>query len=56
MSHCWRGISAIRWCSKRERVIRFLITVEYGTGEDEPARTADIVVPRQYGIVRHFGE
>lgn len=33
-----------------------ILDVEYKLKDDEPARKADLVLPRQYGIVRHLGE
>jgi hypothetical protein len=33
-----------------------IMDVDYKLKDDEPARKADLVVPRQYGIVRHLGE
>ena len=33
-----------------------IMDVSYKSKEDEPARTADLIVPRKYGIVRHLGE
>jgi hypothetical protein len=32
------------------------MNVNYKTTEDQPARTADLAVPRKLGIVRHLGE
>ncbi len=33
-----------------------IMDVDYKTGEDAPARKADLVVLRKYGVVRHLGE
>jgi len=33
-----------------------IMDVNYKIKEDQPARTADLVVPRKRGIVRHLGE
>ena len=33
-----------------------IMDVNYKANGDEPARTADLVVPRKYGLVRHLGE
>lgn len=33
-----------------------IMNVNYKTTEDQPARTADLVVPRKLGLVRHLGE
>jgi small nuclear ribonucleoprotein (snRNP)-like protein len=33
-----------------------IMDVDYKLKDDEPARKADLVVPRQYGTVRHLGE
>lgn len=33
-----------------------VMDVDYNVKEDEPARKADLVVPRKYGLVRHLGE
>jgi hypothetical protein len=33
-----------------------IMDVNYKTKEDEPARTADLVAFRKYGIIRHLGE
>lgn len=33
-----------------------IMNVNYKTTEDQPARTADLVVPRKLGIVRHLAE
>lgn len=33
-----------------------IMDVNYKIKEDQPARTADIVVPRKRGVVRHLGE
>jgi hypothetical protein len=33
-----------------------IMDVDYATGEDEPARKADMVVFRKYGLVRHLAE
>ena len=33
-----------------------IMDVNYKMKEEEPARTADLVVPRKCGIVRHLGE
>jgi len=33
-----------------------IMDVDYKVKEDEPARKADLVVPRKYGLVRHLGE
>jgi hypothetical protein len=33
-----------------------IMDVNYKTKEDEPARTADLVVPRKLGLVRHLAE
>ena len=33
-----------------------IMDVNYKIKEDQPARTADLVVPRKYGVVRHLGE
>jgi len=30
--------------------------VDYKANEDQPARKADLVVPRKLGVVRHLGE
>ncbi|MHC4707674.1 MAG: hypothetical protein ACYS8I_11385 [Planctomycetota bacterium] len=54
---------------KRDKVIEYpgvlkdytsefieIMDVDYATGEDEPARKADMVVFRKYGLVRHLAE
>ncbi len=33
-----------------------VMDVYYSTQEDQPARKADLVVLRKYGIIRHLGE
>jgi hypothetical protein len=33
-----------------------IMDVNYKIKEDQPARTADLVVPRKRGVVRHLGE
>jgi len=33
-----------------------IMDVNYKVKEDQPARTADLVVPRKLGVVRHLGE
>jgi len=33
-----------------------IMEVNYKTTEDQPARTADLVVPRKRGLIRHLGE
>jgi len=33
-----------------------VMDVDYKSQQDQAARKADMVVPRQYGIVRHLGE
>lgn len=33
-----------------------IMDVDYKVKQDEPAKRADLVVPRKYGIVRHLGE
>ena len=33
-----------------------IMDVDYKANEDQPARTADLVVPRKLGVVRHLGE
>ncbi len=33
-----------------------IIDVNYSAREDQPARKADLVVPRKYGVIRHLGE
>ena len=33
-----------------------IMEVNYKTTEDQPARTADLVVPRKHGLIRHLGE
>ena len=33
-----------------------IMDVNYKVKEDQPARTADLVVPRKHGVIRHLGE
>ncbi|MCP4261750.1 MAG: hypothetical protein GY774_30250 [Planctomycetes bacterium] len=33
-----------------------IMNVNYKVKEDQPARTADLVVPRKHGLIRHLGE
>jgi hypothetical protein len=33
-----------------------IMDVNYAVKEDQPTRTADLVVPRKHGIIRHLGE
>jgi hypothetical protein len=33
-----------------------VMDVDYRTKEDQPARKADMVILRKYGIIRHLGE
>jgi hypothetical protein len=33
-----------------------IMDVSYNVEEDQPARTADLVVPRKRGVIRHLGE
>ena len=33
-----------------------IMDIDYTVKEDQPARKADLVVPRKYGVVRHLGE
>ena len=33
-----------------------IMDVDYKEKEEQPAKKADLVVPRKYGIVRHLGE
>jgi hypothetical protein len=33
-----------------------IMNVDYKTTEDQPARIADLVVPRKHGLIRHLGE
>ena len=33
-----------------------IMDVDYRIKEDQPARKADLVVPRKYGLIRHLGE
>ncbi len=33
-----------------------VMDVDYESEEDEPAKKADLVVPRKYGVIRHLGE
>ncbi|MBW7990582.1 MAG: hypothetical protein FVQ84_11290 [Planctomycetes bacterium] len=33
-----------------------IMNVNYKTTEDQPARTADLAVPRKLGLIRHLGE
>ncbi|MHC4110333.1 MAG: hypothetical protein ACYSUY_04610 [Planctomycetota bacterium] len=33
-----------------------VMDVDYEAKEDEPAKKADLVVPRKYGVIRHLGE
>jgi len=33
-----------------------IMDVNYAAKLDQPARTADLVVPRKYGLIRHLGE
>ena len=33
-----------------------VMDIDYAIAEDQPARKADVVVPRQLGVVRHLGE
>jgi len=33
-----------------------IMNVNYKIKEDQPARTADLVVPRKHGLIRHLGE
>jgi len=33
-----------------------IMDVEYSVEEDDPARKADLVVPRRLGVIRHLGE
>lgn len=33
-----------------------IMDVNYASKLGLPARTADLVVPRKYGLIRHFGE
>lgn len=33
-----------------------IMDIDYTVKEDQPARRADLVVPRKYGVIRHLGE
>jgi small nuclear ribonucleoprotein (snRNP)-like protein len=33
-----------------------IMDIDYTVKEDQPARKADLVVPRKYGVIRHLGE
>ena len=33
-----------------------IMNVSYKTKEDQPPRTADLIVPRKHGLIRHLGE
>ncbi|GAG17049.1 unnamed protein product, partial [marine sediment metagenome] len=33
-----------------------IMDVNYSIKEDQPARKADLVIPRKYGVIRHLGE
>ncbi|MCP4608850.1 MAG: hypothetical protein GY845_09070 [Planctomycetes bacterium] len=33
-----------------------IMNVSYKTAEDQPPKTADLVVPRKHGLIRHLGE
>jgi len=33
-----------------------IMDIDYTVKEDQPARKADLVVSRKYGVVRHLGE
>ncbi|GAH89786.1 unnamed protein product [marine sediment metagenome] len=54
-----RGDKIFEYCGVlKEYTAEFIeiMDVNYKAKEDEPARKADLVVLRKYGVVRHLGE
>lgn len=54
-----RGDKIIEYCGVlKEYTAEFIeiMDVDYSPSEDNPARKADVIVPRKYGIIRHLGE
>ena len=54
-----KGDKIIEYCGVlKEYTADFIevMDVDYETKEDEPAKKADLVVPRKYGVIRHLGE
>ena len=54
-----KGDKTFEYCGVlKEYTAEFIeiMDVNYKTKEDQPARKADLIVPRKLGIVRHLGE
>ncbi|MHC4087111.1 MAG: hypothetical protein ACYSWZ_16940 [Planctomycetota bacterium] len=54
-----RGDKIFEYCGVlKEYTADFIevMDVDYEAKEDEPAKKADLVVPRKYGVIRHLGE
>ena len=54
-----KGDKILEYCGVlKEYTADFLeiMDVNYKMTEDDPAKTADLVVPRKYGLIRHLGE
>jgi len=54
-----KGDKIIEYCGVlKEYTADFIevMDVDYEAQEDEPAKKADLVVPRKYGVIRHLGE
>lgn len=54
-----KGDKILEYCGVlKEYTAEFIeiMDVNYKIKEDQPARTADLVVPRKLGVVRHLGE
>ncbi len=54
-----KGEKIIEYCGVlKEYTADFIevMDVDYQAKEDEPAKTADLIVPRKYGVIRHLGE
>jgi len=54
-----KGDKVFEYCGVlKEYTAEFIeiMDVNYKTKEDQPARKADLIVPRKLGVVRHLGE
>ena len=54
-----KGDKILEYCGVlKEYTAEFIeiMNVNYKIKEDQPARTADLVVPRKHGLIRHLGE
>ena len=54
-----KGDKIIEYCGVlKDYTAEFIeiMDVDYQAKPDEPARKADLIAPRKYGVVRHLGE